>query len=227
MPSGSERTPDSDGDGDGLGSPTRRDGVEPSGSDDVRIGAILLAAGESRRFGDENKLLATLEGEPLVRRAARTLVAADLAGVGVVVGHESERVRGALDDLDVTIRHNPEYADGQSSSVRVGAEAAASLDWDAAIFALGDMPWVDPATIDRLCAAYRSNSGSILAPSFDGRRGNPVLFDAAHFDALAGVSGDRGGRDLIENHDGATLIPVDDPGVLRDVDERADLRALE
>lgn len=195
-----------------------------SGDGDSRIGGVLLAAGRSRRFGEENKLLATLEGDPLVAHAARTLLTGTLADVVAVVGHEAERVRAALEDadLDVAVRYNADHADGQSTSVRVGAAAADERGWDAAVFALGDMPWVDPETVDRLAAAYRAGAGSVLAPSVDGHRGNPVLFDAAHFDALTRVSGDRGGRRLLETHD-VTLVPVEDPGVRRDVDERADL----
>lgn len=204
---------------------TDREMDERGDDGDSRIGGVLLAAGRSRRFGEENKLLATLEGDPLVVHAARTLLAATLTNVVVIVGYEAERVRAALEDetLDVTVRYNADYVDGQSTSVRVGAEAADELGWDAAVFALGDMPWVDPETVDRLSAAYRAGAGSILAPSIDGHRGNPVLFGAAHFDALTRVSGDRGGRCLLETHDDATLVPVEDPGVRRDVDERSDL----
>ncbi|MCU4744543.1 nucleotidyltransferase family protein [Natronoglomus mannanivorans] len=220
------------GDTDANGDADVNEADTVDSGDDGQIGGVVLAAGRSRRFGEENKLLATVDGTPLVVHAVRTLLSAALTRVVVVVGYEADRVEAALDDglgvdlsvgADIDVRYNANYAAGQSTSVRIGARAADELEWDAAVFALGDMPWVDPETIDQLCAAYRRGTGSILAPSIDGQRGNPVLFGAAHFDALTTVTGDRGGRHLIESHDDAALIPVADPGIRRDVDEQADL----
>jgi len=191
-------------------------------SRDARVAGVLLAAGTSSRYGEANKLLSTVEGEPMVHRAARTLLAAGLDPVVVVLGHEADRVREALADLDVAFVENPDYADGQATSVGAGV-AALPDDVNAAVFALGDMPWVRTATIDRLVAAYRAGAGTALAAAFEGTRGNPVLWDADHFDALAGQSGDVGGRDLLLSTAGAALVETGDPGTRRDVDRPADL----
>jgi len=185
------------------------------------VGGVLLAAGMGTRFEGGNKLLADLDGEPVVRRAARTLIDSPVDEVVVVLGHDAEAVDSALADLDIAVRHNENYAEGQSTSVAVGVAAARDRGWDAALFALGDMPHVDSETIETLVNAYRADAGSVLAPACEGTRGNPVLFDSQHFDALADVSGDRGGRDIID--DIGTLVPVDDPGVRQDIDRRGDL----
>lgn len=187
------------------------------------VGGVLLAAGHSTRFGEENKLLAQLDGEPLVRRAARSLLSASLAGVVVVLGHQAGAVADALEGLDVETRLNPDHDEGQSTSVRTGVAAARERGWDAAVFALGDMPVVDPASIDSLVSAYRERDETAVAPSYEGVRGNPVLFDREHFDALSSVRGDRGGREIVERV--GTLVPVDDPGVRTDVDRQSDLES--
>ena len=195
---------------------------------EARVAGILLAAGTSTRYGGENKLLEDVDGEPMVRRAAETLLDAGLDPVVVVLGHEVERVRAVLSglgdysDADLDFVENPDYDEGQSASVRVGVSALPD-GVDAAVFALGDMPWVRPATVERLVEAYVAENGTALAAAFEGERGNPVLWDACHFEALAGQSGDVGGRDLFLSIDGAALVETGDPGVRRDVDRPGDL----
>lgn len=202
--------------------PFEREGSRFSGS--PRVGGILLAAGTSSRFGEENKLLVTVDGEPIVRHAARTLTESSLEWVVVVVGHEADRVRSAVSDLPVFTVHNPEYASGQASSVRTGISALRGwVDADAAVIALGDMPFVDSGTVDALVSAYESGAGTALAAAYRGTRGNPVLFDSRHFDALTEVGGDIGGRDILLGGDESALVAVDDTGVRRDIDEPKDI----
>ncbi|MCU4926879.1 nucleotidyltransferase family protein [Halobacteria archaeon AArc-dxtr1] len=186
------------------------------------VAAVLLAAGTSSRYGERNKLLATHDGAPLVRRAARTLLDARVESVTVVVGHEADHVRDALADLDVEIVHNDAYETGQASSVRVGVRAVRNRA-DAVLIALGDMPFVSPATVDALVASYEAGTGDALAAAHDGARGNPVLFDARFFDDLTAVDGDIGGRELLLESEAGALVAVDDPGVRRDIDTPADL----
>lgn len=209
MPDRSEPNPVSGGrDGDG---------------ESAEVGGVLLAAGEGTRFEGGNKLLAEVEGTPIVRRAAKTLCRSSVDDIVAVVGHEANQVNEALTDLDLTVRPNENFAAGQSTSVRVGVDAAENADWDAVVFMLGDMPFVSPTTVDTLRAAYANGDGTIVVPTYEEQRGNPVLFGRRHYDALATVSGDRGGRRLIEDHANAVRIDVDDSGVRRDVDYRADL----
>ena len=199
--------------------------------DSSRVAGVLLAAGASTRFGDRNKLLATQGGDPLVRRAARTLLDASLDPVVAVVGHEADRVADALDGLDVTVVVNDEYETGQASSLRAGigglldAEREGDPDRgvDAAVIALGDMPFVDPETVASLVDAYEAGVGDALAAAYDGVRGNPVLFDRRFFDDLVDVSGDIGGREILLKSGESACVAVSDPGVRRDVDEPSDL----
>lgn len=193
----------------------------------ARIGAalvhgVLLAAGTSDRFGATNKLLATVDGQPMVRKTARTLVDADLEGISAVVGHQAANVEAAVEGLGVEIIRNDAYQEGMATSVRAGVQAVRATGADAALIALGDMPDVSSASVSALVAAYENDVGSALAAAYEGRRGNPVLFDRCHFDALAAVDGDTGGRNVLLGAEDAALVETGDPGVLQDVDTRAD-----
>lgn len=194
---------------------------------EATVAGVLLAAGTSTRFGEANKLLADVDGQPMARRSAATLLDADLDRVLVVVGHEASAIRDALSGLDVEFVENPAYEAGQATSVRA---AVAALDVgddtpavDAAVFALGDMPYVVSESVTDLVAAYEVGAGSALAAGVDGARGNPVLFDRTHFPALASTVGDTGGRGVLLAADDAAIVETGDPGVCRDVDRSREL----
>ncbi|GCF15094.1 hypothetical protein Harman_30290 [Haloarcula mannanilytica] len=192
-------------------------------ADRTTVGGVILAAGQSSRYESGNKLLATIDGKAVVRHVAETACESSLSETVAVLGYESVAVAETLAGLALEERDNDEYAAGQSTSVRHGVDYAQESGWDAALFLLGDMPFVRPGTIERLIDTYRSGTATIVAPGHDGQRGNPVLFDSRHFETLASVSGDRGGRELIETHDGAAVIEVADPGIHRDIDTESDL----
>lgn len=187
------------------------------------IVGVLLAAGQSTRFAGGTKLLAEVDGDPIVVRAARTLCGSPVEACLAVLGHEADRVGPALADLPIETTVNPAYAEGQATSVRRGVEWAADRGAEAVVLALGDMPWVTPATYEALIAAFRDGA-DIVVPEYRGQRGNPVVFGASHFEALRAVEGDAGGRQLFEAH-AVTRVPVEDAGVCRDVDEPEDLDA--
>ncbi|HRC87203.1 MAG TPA: nucleotidyltransferase family protein, partial [Thermoanaerobaculia bacterium] len=148
----------------------------------ARISAVLLAAGRSTRFGgDQPKQLYPWEGEPLVRRTARAALAAGFDELLVVVGHRSREVEAALAGMAVKVVANPRFAEGKASSVAAGL-AAVSPRSAAAVFLPCDQPWLDTELLLGLAEAYRltsagSTGGGIVVPSFEGRRGAPVLFD--------------------------------------------------
>jgi len=185
------------------------------------VAGVVLAAGTSSRYGDANKLLARVDGERIVTRSVRTYLDAAVDPVVVVVGHEAARVRAELPD-GVRVVHNPDYADGQASSVRTGV-GALPPDVDATVVGLGDMPFVRPETVSLLVRAFRAGAGDPLAAAVDGQRGNPVCWGRQWFDALRGVNGDVGGRELLLTAPDAALIETGDPGVRRDVDRPVDL----
>jgi len=196
-------------------------GTERAPDERGRVGGLVLAAGRSRRFGDRNKLLANVHEKPVVTHATETVVESAVDEVVVIVGFEADRVGAALDSLPVDLRRNDEYEEGQSTSVATGVAAARERGWDAVVFALGDMPFVDVATVDSLVSEYVLTGDSIIAPAYQGRRGNPVLFGRPHFGALGNVEGDIGGRELVESH--GRLLSVDDSGIHRDIDHPSDL----
>lgn len=192
-----------------------------------RITSIILAAGQSRRMGDTNKLLVTVDGKPMVRWAVEAALASAATPVFVILGHQSDRVRDALTDLDVTFVDNPEFADGISASVRRGV-AALPPDVDGALVILGDMPKVGSALIDRLVAAYNPVEGRALCiPTWRGKRGNPVLIGKQFFAEIQDLSGDVGARPLISQYPELTCeVDMDDDAALVDIDTPEALGAL-
>ena len=162
-----------------------------------RICALVLAAGQSRRMGDENKLLANIDGSPMIRRVTEAIRSSQVDRTLIVTGFESELVRGALSGLAVTFVGNPNFNDGLSTSLRVGIDAMDS-EFDGVLICLGDMPGVSTKHIDRLIAAFDPNGGrSICVPTHKGKRGNPVLWGRQLFEQLGQVSGDVGAKHLI------------------------------
>lgn len=193
----------------------------------ARVAAIVLAAGRSSRMGPNNKLLARLDGAPLVTRAVDAALASRATPVIVVLGHDAERVRAALGERAVTMVENPRYADGLSSSLRAGV-AALPAGTDGAVVLLADMPRITAHHVERLLAAFDPRAGrTICVPTHRAKRGNPVLWGAAFFAEIAGLTGDVGARALLDRHPAQTaLVEMEDDAVLRDVDTEGDLAGL-
>lgn len=192
------------------------------------IAALVLAAGESRRMGDENKLTIRVEGTPMVARVVDALQRSHAQRVIVVTGHEPERIEEALAGRAVELVHNPDYAEGIGASVRAGIAALAG-DVDGALIALGDMPWVSTEVINRLVDAFASDDAhSIFIPMFGTKPGNPVLWRAQHFPELLALAGDVGGKALFARHATAIrYVEVESAGVNTDVDTPDVLQELD
>jgi len=182
------------------------------------VWGIVLAAGTSTRFGDENKLLEPVDGRPMVRQVTETLLDADLAGVVVVVGYESTAVRAAVEGLGADVTENEDYETGQSTSVRTGVSYATQRGANAVLVTLGDMPYVSTGAVESVVAAYEAGRGTAVAAANDGERGNPVLFDSVHFESLTSLTGDVGGREILRESPDAVLVETGDSGVRRDID---------
>ena len=183
------------------------------------VGGLLLAAGQSNRMGDTNKMLVEIDGTPMVALAARALIASGASPVVVVLGHEPAAVEEALGGLRVMFVRNPDYADGLSTSLKAGLSALPD-QCNGAVIALGDMPGVTAADIDSLIDAFDPMAGhTICVPTYHGKRGNPVLWGRRYFAEMIVVSGDVGARHLIgENLDQVVEVKRDNPGVLIDLD---------
>jgi molybdenum cofactor cytidylyltransferase len=192
---------------------------EPSAGAGRRIAAVVLAAGRSTRMGGPNKLLERVGARPLVRIAVEEALASRASEVIVVMGHQRTEVEKVLAGLPVRLVHNPDFADGLGTSLKAGI-AAVSADADGAIVCLGDMPQVDASLIDRLIAAFDPDRGAlVVVPTFQGKRGNPVLWARRFFPDLMAIEGDVGARHLIGRYgEAAVEVPVDGKAAFVDID---------
>lgn len=183
----------------------------------ARIAGLVMAAGKSSRMG-ANKLLLDDGGHPIIATSVDHALAAGLAEIVVVCGHQKDAIRDALAGKPVRVIPCPDYADGMSASLRSGLRAL-SHDIDAAFVLLGDMPRIGADLLRRMCAAYNPTEGrSIIVPSFAGKRGNPVLWDRRYFPEMMELAGDVGAKHLIGEHaDQVTEIEAD-AGIMLDVD---------
>jgi molybdenum cofactor cytidylyltransferase len=184
------------------------------------IGAVLLAAGSARRFGSDKMLVALPDGTPMAVAAASTLVAT-LPRVVAVVRPGADTLGTALRNCGAQVVVCPHADEGMGTSLAWGI--AATSGWSGWVVALADMPFVRPATVRTVVAAV-ANGAPLAAPCYRGRRGHPVCFGADYREALAALTGDRGGRDLLNAAgDRLRIVDCDDPGLLTDIDTPADL----
>lgn len=199
-----------------------------SASPSREIAVIVLAAGQSRRMGERNKLLEPVAGEPMVRHAVRAAVSAAEGGLPVVVvtGHERAEVEASLAGFDVVFTHNPDYGAGLGASLARGV-AALPGGVEGAIVCLADMPGVRARHLERLREAFDPGAGAaICVATRRGKRGNPVLFASRFFAEMCDVEGDVGARRLIGAYaDLVREVEMPDDGVLLDIDSPGALRA--
>jgi len=174
-----------------------------------------------------NKLLLPVDGMPMVAHTVDALIASSATDIVVVTGHQADQVRAALAGRSVAFVHNPDYAEGLSTSLKAGVTALPE-DADGALVCLGDMPLVTPANLDRLIAAFNPVEGRLVCvPTHDGKRGNPILWARQFFAEMAGMTGDVGARGLLERHaDAICEVAMTDAGVLLDFDTPDTLSAL-
>ncbi|MEM7775718.1 MAG: nucleotidyltransferase family protein [Pseudomonadota bacterium] len=186
----------------------------------------LLAAGLSRRFGQDNKLLVDVGGEPMVRRVARQLRTLTHCQLIVVTGHEAEQVTDALGHLPDKVVHNPDYALGLSHSI--AAAVSAVEPGRGALIAQGDMPDLSHEVLSALAAAFfESGCSAIVFPvTADGRQATPVIWPADLLPELAQLTGDGGAKAVIQRHLARCRpLVVNDALALRDIDTVAALDA--
>ncbi len=205
--------------------PQPRDATTATPKSQPRYAAIVLAAGRAQRMGAP-KQLADIHGVPMVRHAVETVRSAEIETTIVVTGHVAERVGAALRGLPVTIIRNPDYADGLSTSLKAGLDALPP-EIDAVLVALADMPLVSTDDINRLIESFDPAEGrSIIVPTHQGKRGNPVLWGAAYFAEMKTLTGDAGAKRLLADYAEAVAEVELGPGILTDIDTPADLAAL-
>lgn len=197
----------------------------PPPSEEVRVAGVILAAGASRRMG-RNKMLLQLDGESLIRRAARLALAAGLSPVVVVIGHEAERVRAELKDVPVDFAVNPDYAGPTSGSLHKGL-ARLGPDVDAVVVMLGDMVRVSAETLAMLVAAARGTDAPLVVSRYGDVTAPPLLFRRALFPELLAWTGEGCGKAVVQAHRNEAMY-VDRPvALLADVDTPEDFEAAQ
>ena len=184
-----------------------------------KIAGLVLAAGQSRRMGSKNKLLAKIDGVSMVRRTVTNVLSSLAEPVIVVTGHESKKVLGKLQDLSVTTIFNAEYKKGLSSSLQT-ALLALPPKIDGALVCLGDMPHIGADIINQIITAFNpTESREICVPTWEGKRGNPIVLSSRFFNEIKNISGDVGARSLLGQYREVVFeVEVSSKSVLIDID---------
>jgi molybdenum cofactor cytidylyltransferase len=177
----------------------------------------VLAAGEARRFGSP-KLLMPFGNSTVLGSVISALAAADIAPIVVVTGPGAPAIETALKGAAVQVVRNPDPARGMVSSVRVGVEALPD-SLKRFMIALGDQPRIRPEDISRLLRAHRGSGKGIALPTYQGKRGHPVLFHSRFRQAILALADDQTLRDLIHAHHGDCVeVECDSDAYVRDID---------
>lgn len=192
------------------------------------VAAIILAAGSSSRMGaGRHKLFLPLGDQPVLVHVLEAVLAAQTRPIILVLGHQAAQARVLLSPYlhrpELLIIENPDYQQGMSTSLRAGLQALTNTREQehigGAIILLGDQPLITTPVIDDLVTTWQAGEKRIVAPLYNGKRGNPVLFSADLFPELAAVTGDEGGRRVIErHHDEIATVEVKDGQASFDVD---------
>ncbi|RCS21713.1 4-diphosphocytidyl-2C-methyl-D-erythritol kinase [Phyllobacterium salinisoli] len=189
----------------------------------VCVAIALLAAGRSSRMGGPNKLLARIDGEPIVRLSAQRALKSGGSPVIAVLGHMAGEIEAALSGLNLVIAANGAYATGISSSIKT-ALLHVPADADGMMVLLADMPALGPEHLRRLIEAFaEAGGGAVVRATFDGKRGNPVILPRSLFGAIERLTGDIGARHLIETGDAPVIDVEIGPAAMVDVDTPDDL----
>ncbi|MFF5955802.1 nucleotidyltransferase family protein [Streptomyces luteogriseus] len=192
------------------------------------VAGLLLAAGGGRRLGGRPKALLPHRGRPLVEHAVRVLREGGCTTVHVVLGAQADDVRARASLPGCVLVDNPGWEQGMGSSLRAGLDALTGTGARAALVSLVDQPGIGPEAVARILAAYGGEE-SLVSAAYDGVRGHPVLFGAAHWAGIAATAtGDRGARAYLKEHRPAiTLVECGDVARPYDIDTEADLTHLE
>ena len=164
------------------------------------ICAIILAAGESKRFGSENKLLVELDGVSILERVVRCILGTGIEPTVVITGEDHERMASLLSASGLECIHNPDWRTGMGSSLAEGAQWIGEQTFSGILVCLGDLPYLDPGTVRQVLERFRANAAEkIVMPTCNGRRGHPVVFPYSFLQRLMDLKGDEGAKSLIQS----------------------------
>ena len=193
------------------------------------ISAVILAAGESRRMGAQNKLLLQIGSEVLIRKFVESVCASAADAVLVVLGHEAEKIKAVLQDLTVSFVNNTCFEQGMTTSIQSGVKAA-STESTGLMICLADLPFAETSDFNRLIQAFtdfrRTESSLIIVPVFQGQRGNPVLFSAEFRDKILTHKGE-GCREIVRQYPQSVReVSMENDNLLRDIDTPEDYKLV-
>ncbi|MBC8220489.1 MAG: nucleotidyltransferase family protein [Proteobacteria bacterium] len=193
------------------------------------ISSIILAAGESRRMGTQNKLLLQIGSEVLIRKFVESVCASAADAVLVVLGHEAEKIKAVLQDQTVRFVNNTCFEEGMTTSIQSGVKAA-STESTGLMICLADLPFAETSDFNRLIQAFtdfrRTESSLIIVPVFQGQRGNPVLFSAEFRDKILTHKGE-GCREIVRQYPQSVReVSMENDNLLRDIDTPEDYKLV-
>ena len=189
------------------------------------ISAVILAAGESRRMGEQSKLLLPIGGEVQIRKFVKSVCASDVDDVLVVVGHEAEKIKDILQGQPVRFVANPSYLVGMTTSIQSGVRAV-SPESDGLLICLSDMPFAETYDFNCLIHAFNDfrlpESSLIVVPVFQEKRGHPVLFSIEFREKILQHKGE-GCRGILKEYPQCVMeVMMENDNVFRDVDTPED-----
>lgn len=186
------------------------------------ISAILLAAGESKRMGELKQLMPFGQNTTIVEQAIDNLLSSAVNEVIVVVGYRAEEVIKSIVGKPVKIAINPNYRQGMSTSIIAGLNLVDSRA-QAVMLTLGDQPLINSQTINRLIEEFHNHDRGIAIPTYQGRRGHPIIFAIKYKEKLLELKGDIGGRQIVKDHpDDILEVAVNAGGIITDIDTISD-----
>lgn len=190
-----------------------------------RVGAVILAAGESKRMGEPKLLMPWGENSTVIRQVCQQVAACGLYEVVLVAGRWGDAIREQVTGLPVRVVINENYAQGEMLSSLKAGLASIWHSSDACLVVLGDQPLIEQTVTRSVVEAYFTGRGRIVAPSYGNRRGHPILIGRAFWESIIAMPPDSAPRDLIRLHeDEVHHLVVDTDSVLRDIDTPEDYR---
>lgn len=181
------------------------------------VSAILLAAGESKRMGRLKQLM-PLGNSTILEQTLDNLLGSKISDVIVVLGYKAEEVVKKISGRPIKMVVNPIYHQGMGTSIAAGLKFVDSQA-QAVMLILGDQPYVDSSTINRLIDEFGNNHKGITIPTYKGKRGHPLIFARKYQAQLSRLSNDIGGREIIKEHPEDVLeVAVDCQGIVIDID---------
>lgn len=190
------------------------------------IAAVLLAAGQSIRMGRSKLELPWKDGQSIISHVVDVFLQAGASPVLVVTGGMSERIEASLRGKEIEFAHNPDFAvGGMLSSIKVGLRTLEHWAVEAALISPADLPLLCPTTVQKIIHVWENDKPPILSPSYEERRGHPVLVAKPEWEAILGLEVDQTLRDFLRQREREiSYLIVDDPGILSDVDTPEEYR---